>query len=88
MRVATLTKAAREQYAIIAIYVVSDTDNVASRLGARDAAHKINGALGTFGRHEASKVAAAIEALLAPDSLDGSGPDLVGLLAQLDALIG
>jgi len=81
-------QAARVQCAIIATHIECGTDDAPSRVAARFAAHKLNGSLGTFGRHDASKVAAAIEARLTAGAVDVSEPDLAGLLAHLEVLIG
>ena len=81
-------KAARSLFETIEGYAASDTRDDESRIAARSAAHKLNGTLGTFGRRDASTVAATIEALLSGDGHEIVSGELRSLVGRLDELIG
>ena len=81
-------KAARSLFEIIEAYAGSGTRDDESRIAARSAAHKLNGTLGTFGRRDASTVAATIEELLSGDGNKVVSADLRSLVEQLGELIG
>ena len=70
-------EAARAHFATIEAFTdAGDRANLAQRLAARSAAHKLSGSLGMFGRRDASSVAASIEDLLTMDEHAGgaTGP--------------
>jgi HPt (histidine-containing phosphotransfer) domain-containing protein len=70
-------EAARAHFATIDAFTAAGGEaNLAQRLAARSAAHKLSGSLGMFGRRDASSVAAAIEDLL---TFDDGVSDAAGL---------
>lgn len=96
-------EAARAHFATIEAFTAAgDQANLAQRLAARSAAHKLSGSLGMFGRRDASSVAASIEDLLTigDDAGDATGlsdddaalpvdahSELRTLVSKLDRLI-
>ena len=77
-------EAARAHLATIEAFShAGDRANLAQRLAARSASHKLSGSLGMFGRRDASSVAAAIEDLL---TIDESAVGETGL-SDADAAI-
>ncbi|MEO5840398.1 MAG: ATP-binding protein [Acidimicrobiales bacterium] len=81
-------EASRVHLSHIEALLLADGDATpAQHLAACSAAHRLNGGLGMFGRHEASAVAAEIESLLTMD-LTTSRPELRTLVDRLDALLG
>jgi HPt (histidine-containing phosphotransfer) domain-containing protein len=71
---------------IEALLLAGVAATTAQHLAAGSAAHRLSGSLGMFGKHEASSVAAAIEALLTVDVIPE--PKLRALVERLDALLG
>jgi HPt (histidine-containing phosphotransfer) domain-containing protein len=71
---------------IEALLLAGTAATTAQHLAADSAAHRLSGSLGMFGKHEASSVAAAIEALLTVDVIPE--PELRALVERLDALLG
>jgi HPt (histidine-containing phosphotransfer) domain-containing protein len=81
-------EAARKHFAVIEEFLLSGTaSTTAQHLAASRSAHRLSGSLGMFGRHDASSVAAAIEALLATDS-STTQTELRTLVDRLDGLLG
>lgn len=81
-------EAARAHLARIEEFLLAgNASTTAQHLAARSAAHRLSGSLGMFGRHDASSVSAAIEALLTKDAVT-TGPELRTLVDRLDGLLG
>ena len=82
-------EAARAHLARIEEFVLAGTaSTTAQHLAARSAAHRLSGSLGMFGRHDASSVSAAIEALLTKKDAVATGAELRILVDRLDGLLG
>jgi hypothetical protein len=80
--------AARKHFALIEEFLLAGTaGTTAQHLAASSSAHRLSGSLGMFGRHDASSVAAAIEALLAKDP-STTQTELRTLVDRLDGLLG
>ena len=81
-------EAARTHLAAIEEFVLAGTaGTTAQHLAASSSAHRLSGSLGMFGRHDASSVAAAIEARLAKDP-STTHTELRALVDRLDGLLG
>jgi len=81
-------EAARRHFAVIEEFLLAGTASTAAQhLAASSSAHRLSGSLGMFGRHDASSVAATIEALLATDS-SMTQTELRTLVDRLDSLLG
>ncbi|TML08666.1 MAG: Hpt domain-containing protein [Actinobacteria bacterium] len=83
-------EAAFAHVAVIEAFTVSGAAATTTlRTTARSAAHKLNGSLGMFGRHDASTVAGAIERLLEVDATltPETLQELQTLVARLDTMI-
>ena|SRR5687767_720554 len=79
-------EASRAHFATIEAFSnAGDRANLAQRLAARSASHKLSGSLGMFGRRDASSVAAAIEDLLAIDESIVGGTGLSDAHAAMPA---
>ena len=81
-------EAARKHFAVIEEFLLAGSASTAAQhVAASSSAHRLSGSLGMFGRHDASSVAAAIEALLAKKS-SMTHTELRTLVDRLDGLLG
>jgi len=82
-------EASRAHFARIEEFLLAgDASTTAQHLAARSAAHRLSGSLGMFGRHDASSVSAAIEALLTKKDAVATAAELRTLVDRLDGLLG